>query len=578
MLGIDPGDTAVGPLSAVTLSDGRGLDADDAGQNVAVLDATYAAGADLAVGDTIDVGGTGMEVVGIVSSTSDEADTAANVYIPLDVAQALAGVEDVVSTVYVQAASADEIDAVQTAIAETLPDATVSSQSDLASTVSGSLSSASALISNLGTWLSVIVLVVALALAVLFTISGVSRRTREFGTLKAIGWSNGRVVGQVAGESVAQGLIGGAVGPRDGSHRDLGDQSRSRPRSRARRRPGTVGDMPHRSGWRRPGIRQPHSADRRRPMSCCSAPLSALGDRRRDRHLARRRVARRRIRRLAGRPPEPGRSTAVGRMTPPPARTRQHRPPEQGRRHDHDRHEQRRAARMPSLPVLYRLSGVTRTYQQRGRTVRALAGVDLEIAEGEFVAIQGPTGGGKSTLLQLLGALDAPSGGSVVLGGTDIATASQAELGRLRAEQIGFVFQGFNLIPTLTAHENVDMALEPLGRCSQAARACRHARRAKALAHVGLADRADHRPGELSGGQQQRVAIARAIVKRPRVLLADEPTGNLDESMRDEIIDVLQTLNDEGLTLIVVTHDSAVAERAHRRLRLDKGAVREITR
>ncbi len=212
VLGIDPADSAVGPLSAVTLRDGRGLDADDTGRNVAVLDATYAAGSDLVVGDTIDVGGTGMEIVGIVTSTSSEADTAANVYIPLDVARALAGVEDVVSTVYVQAESADAIADVQTAIEHALPDATVSSQSDLASTVSGSLSSASALISNLGTWLSIIVLAVALGLAVLFTIAGVSRRTREFGTLKAIGWSNGRVVGQVAGESVAQGLLGGAVG------------------------------------------------------------------------------------------------------------------------------------------------------------------------------------------------------------------------------------------------------------------------------------------------------------------------------------------------------------------------------
>ena len=170
-----------------------------------------------------------------------------------------------------------------------------------------------------------------------------------------------------------------------------------------------------------------------------------------------------------------------------------------------------------SIPPLYRLAGVTRTYQQKGRVVNALTGVDLEIAAGDFVTIQGPTGGGKSTLLQLLGALDRPSTGSVLLGDTDAATASNAQLERLRAEEIGFVFQGFNLIPTLTAHENVDMALEPL-RLPGSERAQRVT---EALAHVGLADRADHRPGELSGGQQQRVAIARAIVKRPRVLLAD---------------------------------------------------------
>ena len=225
-----------------------------------------------------------------------------------------------------------------------------------------------------------------------------------------------------------------------------------------------------------------------------------------------------------------------------------------------------------AAPALYRLTGVTRTYRQKDRVVKALAGIDLEIAAGDFVTIQGPTGGGKSTLLQLLGALDRPTTGSVLLGDVDLAGASNAELGAARAREIGFVFQGFNLIPTLTASENVDMALEPLG----IAKPERAVRVAEALAHVGLADRADHRPGELSGGQQQRVAIARAIVKRPRVLLADEPTGNLDESMRDEILAVLETLCAEGLTLIVVTHDSAVAKRARRRLRLERGMVREL--
>ncbi|MGZ0710363.1 ABC transporter ATP-binding protein (plasmid) [Coraliomargarita sp. W4R53] len=224
--------------------------------------------------------------------------------------------------------------------------------------------------------------------------------------------------------------------------------------------------------------------------------------------------------------------------------------------------------------VLYRLAGVTRTYRQKERVVKALAGVDVEITQGDFVTIQGPTGGGKSTFLQLLGALDRPSEGSVMLGDTDLAKASNAELTRVRAHEIGFVFQGFNLIPTLTAAENVYMALEPLKLPKQE----RETRVAEALARVGLAERADHRPGELSGGQQQRVAIARAIVKRPRVLLADEPTGNLDESMRDEILVVLEALCAEGLTLIVVTHDSAVAKRAKRRLRLERGVVRDITR
>ncbi|WP_176697036.1 ABC transporter ATP-binding protein [Microbacterium sp. 3J1] len=223
---------------------------------------------------------------------------------------------------------------------------------------------------------------------------------------------------------------------------------------------------------------------------------------------------------------------------------------------------------------LYRAENVTRTYAQKGRTVKALTGVDLTILPGELVTIQGPTGGGKSTLLQLLGALDTPSSGSLRLGETELASASARELSRIRSEEIGFVFQGFNLIPTLTAAENVNMALEPM----TLDRAERATRVAEALAHVGLADRADHLPTELSGGQQQRVAIARAIVKRPRVLLADEPTGNLDESMRDEILALLESLCTEGITMVVVTHDSAVARRATRRLRLANGAVQDITR
>lgn len=227
-----------------------------------------------------------------------------------------------------------------------------------------------------------------------------------------------------------------------------------------------------------------------------------------------------------------------------------------------------------AVAPLYRAENVTRTYSQKGRTVTALTGVDLTILPGEFVTIQGPTGGGKSTLLQMLGALDKPSSGSLKLGDIELASASARELSRIRAQEIGFVFQGFNLIPTLTAAENVNMALEP----SALPNAERARRVAEALSHVGLADRGEHLPTELSGGQQQRVAIARAIVKKPRVLLADEPTGNLDESMRDEILTLLESLCEEGITMIVVTHDSAVARRATRRLRLARGTVQDITR
>ncbi|WP_353808667.1 ABC transporter permease [Agromyces sp. SYSU T00194] len=212
VLGIDPAASALGPLSSAAVTDGRGLEAADAGADVALVDSAYATTAELAVGDTIDVGGTSMEIVGLVTADTADASTGANVYLPLDTAQALAGLEGQVSTVYVQAASSTDIAAVQASLEEALPDATVNTQEDLASSVSGSLASASTLVSSLGLWLSVAVLAAAFLIAVLFTVSGVTRRTREFGTLKAIGWSNRRVVGQVAGESLVQGLIGGALG------------------------------------------------------------------------------------------------------------------------------------------------------------------------------------------------------------------------------------------------------------------------------------------------------------------------------------------------------------------------------
>lgn len=218
---------------------------------------------------------------------------------------------------------------------------------------------------------------------------------------------------------------------------------------------------------------------------------------------------------------------------------------------------------------LYQVRNVGRTYKKRGENVAVLSNLNLEIAPGEFATIQGPTGGGKSTLLQLLGALDRPDEGSILLGTANLATSSNAQLTKIRREYIGFVFQDFNLIPTLNAFENVNTALEGRGISKEE----RKERCLEALAHVGLAERANHRQGELSGGQQQRVAIARAIVAEPHVLLADEPTGNLDEAMRNEILTLLEQLNAEGLTIIAVTHDSAVAARAKRRLHLQDGQI-----
>jgi putative ABC transport system ATP-binding protein len=220
---------------------------------------------------------------------------------------------------------------------------------------------------------------------------------------------------------------------------------------------------------------------------------------------------------------------------------------------------------------IYELSGVRKNFGKGVDSVHALAGVDLEIADGEFLAIQGPTGQGKSTLLLLLGGLDRPSAGSILFDGRDLATLSEGELVELRGSAFGFVFQSFNLIPTLTAQENVETALVP-------ARTPSHERQQRArelLGELGLGDRAEHLPSELSGGQQQRVAIARALVKNPKVLLADEPTGNLDEEMRDEIVALLERLwRERGLTLITVTHDSTVARRAQRIAVIAGGRVR----
>jgi ABC-type lipoprotein release transport system permease subunit len=212
VLGLDPAGNAVGPLSSVTLTSGRSFTKADVGKDVAVLDATYAKTASKVSGDTITIGGTNFTVIGIVSATGADSTTASNAYIPLDVAQKLSTETGKISAVYVKANSASDIDQIKTDLTKALPTATVSTQADLASSVSGSLGTAGQLVSNLGTWLSIIVLAAAFLIAILFTISGVTRRTREFGTLKAIGWSNRRVVGQVAGESVVQGLIGGVVG------------------------------------------------------------------------------------------------------------------------------------------------------------------------------------------------------------------------------------------------------------------------------------------------------------------------------------------------------------------------------
>ena len=216
--------------------------------------------------------------------------------------------------------------------------------------------------------------------------------------------------------------------------------------------------------------------------------------------------------------------------------------------------------------------GLRKDYARGGQVIHTLMDVDLSIDAGGFVALMGPSGSGKTTLLNLLAGIDRPTAGSVRVDGTDIATLGRSQLAAWRSTAVGYVFQLYNLVPVLTAYENVELPLllHPLGRSE------RHRRVTEALELVGLADRHSHLPRQLSGGQEQRVAIARAIVTRPRMLLADEPTGDLDRESADQVMDLLARLNRElGQTLVMVTHDPATAARSARTVRLDKGRIVE---
>src|SRR4051794_9466836 len=201
--------------------------------------------------------------------------------------------------------------------------------------------------------------------------------------------------------------------------------------------------------------------------------------------------------------------------------------------------------------------------------VRALRGVSLSIGPGEFLAVMGASGSGKSTFMNLIGCLDRPTQGAYLLNGRDVGKLSRDQLAHVRGEQIGFVFQGFNLLPRTSALENVELPLLYQGIGSKE----RHRRAAEALERVGLADRLDHTPSQLSGGQQQRVAIARALVNRPTLLLADEPTGNLDSRTSVEVMGIFQELNEQGLTVLLVTHEPDIAEHARRVVTFKDGVV-----
>jgi putative ABC transport system ATP-binding protein len=224
------------------------------------------------------------------------------------------------------------------------------------------------------------------------------------------------------------------------------------------------------------------------------------------------------------------------------------------------------------MSALVHINGIHKYFTRGSERIDVLKGVNLEIPQGDFLALMGPSGSGKTTLLNLMGGLDKPSSGSIEVGGTDIVGLSGGQLSRWRSHHIGFVFQLYNLLPVLTAERNVDLPL----LLTKLSKAERRKRVGIALKVVGLADRAKHYPRQLSGGQEQRVGIARAIVTDPTLLLCDEPTGDLDRKSGDEILDLLQALNQQhGKTIVMVTHDPRAAERANRTLHLEKGQLME---
>lgn len=219
-------------------------------------------------------------------------------------------------------------------------------------------------------------------------------------------------------------------------------------------------------------------------------------------------------------------------------------------------------------PVL-RVNNLSKTYMQGKIPVHALSNVSFEVEKGEFLSIVGPSGSGKSTLLSMIGLLDKPTSGSVYIDGIEVTTVREGEVPKLRREKIGFVFQHFNLIPTLTALENVDIAM----RFARVPKSERKKRAVELLTHMGLAERMNHKPSELSGGEQQRTAIARALSNHPAIILADEPTGEVDTKTRDMIVRLLKDLSEEGHTILVVTHDTAVSQQTGRIITMRDGMI-----
>ena len=224
-------------------------------------------------------------------------------------------------------------------------------------------------------------------------------------------------------------------------------------------------------------------------------------------------------------------------------------------------------------PIL-RVRNLSKTYMQGKIPVHALSDVSFDVNRGEFLSIVGPSGSGKSTLLSMIGLLDKPTSGSVFIDGTEITKAKESEAPVIRREKIGFIFQHFNLMPTLTALENIDIAM----RFARVSKSRRKERAIELLAQMGLTERMNHKPSELSGGEQQRVAIARAMANYPAIILADEPTGEVDTKTRDMIVDLLKELSEKGQTILVVTHDVAVSARTGRIITMRDGGIASDTK
>jgi len=224
--------------------------------------------------------------------------------------------------------------------------------------------------------------------------------------------------------------------------------------------------------------------------------------------------------------------------------------------------------------IILSVRGLSKTYMQGKIPVHALRDVSFDVSKGEFLSIVGPSGSGKSTFLSMIGLLDKPTNGSVFIDGIEVTRATDSDAPRIRREKIGFVFQHFNLIPTLSALENVDLAM----RFARVPKAKRRERAVELLTQMGLSDRMNHKPSELSGGEQQRVAIARAMANKPAIILADEPTGEVDTKTRDMIVELLRGLSENGQTILIVTHDTAVSARTKRIIRMLDGMIESDTK